>query len=114
LAAVIGPIVCELEGPIPILKTSKTERNIEFFLRNGFRHIISKAGTYRHKRAAPAFAAATWAYRKRKQHGFQRKTAPFQNPSIRRDAYGLPKMYVNARKAAKPASARNVTPQQDF
>jgi len=28
LAAVIGPIVCELEGPIPILNTSNTERNI--------------------------------------------------------------------------------------
>ncbi len=27
-AADIGPIVCELEGPIPILKTSKTERNM--------------------------------------------------------------------------------------
>jgi hypothetical protein len=27
-AAVIGPIVCELEGPMPILKTSNTERNI--------------------------------------------------------------------------------------
>ncbi|WCJ61322.1 MULTISPECIES: hypothetical protein [Agrobacterium] len=45
---------------------------------------------------------------------FPEETAPFQNPSFRREAYGLPKMYVNARKAAKPASARMVTPQQDF
>ena len=28
LAALIGPIVWELDGPMPILKTSKTERNI--------------------------------------------------------------------------------------
>ncbi len=28
-AATIGPMVCELEGPMPILKTSKTERNID-------------------------------------------------------------------------------------
>jgi len=27
LAAVIGPIVWELDGPMPILKTSKMERN---------------------------------------------------------------------------------------
>ncbi|MCZ7855122.1 hypothetical protein O9X81_00695 [Agrobacterium salinitolerans] len=87
---------------------------MKYTLRHGFRRIISKAATDRHKRAAPAFAAATWRGLKRKQHGFQRKTAPFQNPSFRREAYGLPKMYVNARKAAKPASARMVTPQQDF
>ncbi|AHK01613.1 hypothetical protein X971_1737 [Agrobacterium tumefaciens LBA4213 (Ach5)] len=40
--------------------------------------IISKAATDRHKRAAPAFAAATYRPQKRKQHGFQRKPRRFK------------------------------------
>jgi hypothetical protein len=88
---------------------------MRFTLNNdGFPYIISKAGTDRHKRASAVCAAATYGSQKRKQHGFQRKTALFQNPSFMRSAYGLPKMYVNARNAAKPASARKVTAQQDF
>ncbi|MES5097162.1 hypothetical protein ABUK73_02920 [Agrobacterium sp. BA1120] len=51
----------------------------------------------------------------------QMKTARFLGETVlpylktfKRDFYGLPKMYVKARKAAKPARARIVTAQQDF
>ncbi|WP_185740874.1 MULTISPECIES: hypothetical protein [Rhizobium/Agrobacterium group] len=82
--------------------------------KNGFHHHHIQSQNGSPQKSVSGLRSCDIIALKRKQHGFQRKTAPFQNPSFRRDAYGLPKMYVNARKAAKPASARKVTPQQDF
>ncbi|MGG2475403.1 hypothetical protein ACNVD4_08550 [Rhizobium sp. BR5] len=82
--------------------------------KNGFlhHHIQSRKGSPQ-KSVSGLRSCDIWVP-ETKTARFPEETAPFQNLLFRRSAYGLPKMYVNARKAAKPASARKVTPQQDF
>ncbi|MES5044288.1 hypothetical protein ABVB72_03300 [Rhizobium nepotum] len=81
---------------------------------NGFRrhHIQSRDGSP--QKSVSGLYSCDISAVQTKTARFPEETAPFQNPSFRRSAYGLPKMYVNARNAAKPASARKVTAQQDF
>ncbi|MCP2153723.1 MULTISPECIES: hypothetical protein [Rhizobium/Agrobacterium group] len=82
--------------------------------KNGFHrhHIQSRDGSP--QKSGTGFCSCDIQAAETKTARFPEETAPFQNPSFMRSAYGLPKMYVNARNAAKPASARKVTAQQDF
>ena len=63
--------------------------------------IISKAVTDRHKRASAVCTAATYRPPIRKQHGFQRKTAPFQNPSIQEKCLWAAKNVRQCEKSGK-------------
>ncbi|MFK3779041.1 hypothetical protein [Agrobacterium sp. NPDC089420] len=108
---------------------------MKFFLTDGFRHhhIQSRNGSppaHRTQKCIAIFGKIRRFGKNEERHRLLRlrhesrsnenstvsrgEPRRFKTRQFRRSAYGLPKMYVNARKAAKPASARKVTPQQDF